>query len=97
MGIEQFFCLKQRLFSLFGGVQDIDALEVIVPLFDGGSGEEILLVALADDVLDDRLQFEVELSNAEELLEARFERVVVINGLDLRGGIGDHLAETASG
>ena len=56
---------------------------MIVSFFDGGSGEEIFFVALADDVLDDSLQFEVELSNAQELFEARFERVVVVNCFDL--------------
>ncbi len=95
--IEEFLCLEQCFLAFFGSIKHIDSLEVIEAFLDTGSWQEVLLVWLANDVLNHSLQLEVQFSDPKELLEPALERIVVIDSLDLRSCVGDDFAETVGG
>jgi hypothetical protein len=88
--------MVEGFFSFLGGIEDVESLEVVVAFFDIGSGEEVLLIRLADDVLDDRLELEEEFPNAEDLFHAGLEGVVVVGRLDLEGSVGNGPGQSGS-
>jgi hypothetical protein len=95
--VEKLLSLQQSFFSVLGSVQNINSLEVVVPILDSSGRQEVFLVGFADDVLNDGLQLVVELADLEELLEPCLERSIVIDSLDLGSSVGDDLAETGGG